>query len=208
MSTKKFKDFVLESEKEEYEFSELPKDIQEEILDRYRYTNVETDDWYEYIIEEFEKEMEEAGLDDIECQFTGFHSQGDGASFTGKVLDNLKFIRESLGVKISGDAADNLYITIHRTDTRHCHENTITGNVEVDGEEEIEVIISADVFYTIDVNKKAEELEPKVTDWARQKSKELYKKLYACYEDLTSDSSVKSFLEGNNYMFDEYGKSI
>ena len=36
-------------------------------------------------------------MTDIDCQFSGFNSQGDGASFTGKVNDNKTFLK-ALGI--------------------------------------------------------------------------------------------------------------
>lgn len=40
------------------------------------------EDWHDFTIKEIEKELSEYGFDDVEFSYSGWHSQGDGASFT------------------------------------------------------------------------------------------------------------------------------
>jgi len=47
--------------------------------------------WSEYILEEGKKGLERIGFSDPEISFSGFGSQGDGASFTSKYLDLSEF---------------------------------------------------------------------------------------------------------------------
>ena len=47
-----------------------------------------------------------------------------------------------------------------------------------------------------------------ITDWAREKSKELYRNLENDYEELTSDESIASDLELSGYSFDKDGNII
>jgi hypothetical protein len=42
-------------------------------------------DWYDYIQELWQNALEQTGFEDAEIQFSGFCSQGDGASFTSRV---------------------------------------------------------------------------------------------------------------------------
>ena len=81
--------------------------------------------------------MEALGLTDIEVEYSGFWSQGDGASFTARVYnsENKKFITEALGLKVLDEVAENLLITIRRESTRYSHHNTMIAHVEVDGDD-------------------------------------------------------------------------
>jgi hypothetical protein len=43
---------------EVYKFNELPRDIQEEVIDRFRYYEVEDIDWWEYALDEFKDRVQ------------------------------------------------------------------------------------------------------------------------------------------------------
>lgn len=58
-------------------FKELSEERQYEIV-----TERMPDDWHDFTIEEIKKELSEYGFDDVEVSYSGWHSQGDGASFT------------------------------------------------------------------------------------------------------------------------------
>ena len=90
-----FKSFALnEKEAEEtFSFSELSPTAKKHAIDELRDTNVDYNDWHEPIIEDFENEMKEFGLSDVDVQYSGFYSQGDGASFTAEVEDPELFMK-------------------------------------------------------------------------------------------------------------------
>ena len=61
-----------------YEFSELHEKIQDKLVNEYTLY----DDGYEYMIEEWHKKLSLMGYKNPKIKFSGFGSQGDGASFT------------------------------------------------------------------------------------------------------------------------------
>lgn len=70
-----------------YSYQDLPEDLKKEALDIIREDVHEDYNWGEetdYISGALE---EDYGLNDVKIEFTGFYSQGDGASFTGRVRD-------------------------------------------------------------------------------------------------------------------------
>ena len=215
---------LSESEEEKsYTFDELSPEAKQNAIDRNRDYSVEGNDWWEPIIEGFTEDLEDIGMTDIKCEFSGFYSQGDGASFTGKVIDNNKFLK-SVGINLPSvglgnkaprkfdtvldSIADNIYISIERYNSRHYHYNTISANVEVDGDNEIELDLGLGMVIEIDISEICEKIEPIITDWAREKSKELYRDLENDYEELTSDESIASDLELSGYSFDKDGNII
>ena len=64
-----------------YEFDELSKEAKEKAINDYREEN-EVD--LSYKIDEFAKRLMELGYENVEIKYSGFYSQGDGLSFTGK----------------------------------------------------------------------------------------------------------------------------
>ena len=70
-----------------YSYQDLPENLKKEARDIIREDAHDDFDWDEetrYISDALE---EDYGLSRVEIQFTGFYSQGDGASFTGDVSD-------------------------------------------------------------------------------------------------------------------------
>jgi len=70
-------------------FKDLDEDRKWEIVDTHT-----PDDWCESLIEDAVNELAEHGFEDAEIAFTGFYSQGDGASFTCKRIDVPLFLKK------------------------------------------------------------------------------------------------------------------
>ncbi len=206
-----------------YTFDELSPEAKKNAIEKNRDYDIESYDWWESIIEGFTEDLEEIGMTNVDCQFSGFYSQGDGASFTGRVSDNRKFLKSvgvtpelvGLGSKISSkfenvlnEISDNLYITIQRESNRHYHSKTVSALVEVDGEDEIELDLGLGMIIEIDLNDVCEKIEPVITDWAQKKSDDLYTKLESHYEELMSDENIESNLRSGGHEFDEVGNMI
>ena len=223
---------MFEEEEVTYSFEELSPEAQENALENNRDINVDYDGWEDGVTEEFKEDMREIGIDDIEISFSGFYSQGDGASFTSEDIDTRKLFNaagiksnDALNMEIDDERSrgenkdfydlldtmedvgqlernrikpEEIRVTIERTDSRHVHFNTVRANVEIwdepDGWEE-------PYGFT-------EELEDKVTEYVRGLCKDLYRKLEAEYDNLTSDESVKSTIIDNDYEFDEEGDLV
>lgn len=218
-----FSDLSESEDEKSYTFDELSPGAKQNAIDSNRDYSTEGYDWWDPIIEGFKENMGEIGVADVDCQFSGFNSQGDGASFTGKVNDNKTFLKAigitptsvGLGDKTSkkfytalDSIAENVYITIQRNGRNHYHHNTISANVEVDGDEEIELDLGLGMIIAIDVNDICEKIEPSITDWARDKSKDLYKDLENYYEELSSDETIASDLEAGGHTFDKEGNML
>lgn len=88
-------------------FTELSADQQKKVIDKQRDINIDHD-WSEWIIEEFTARLKRLGFYDIKTQWSGFWSQGDGASFTAKHK--------------RGD--------VYRIGHHYAHSNTITSDCE------------------------------------------------------------------------------
>lgn len=98
-------------------YSELPEEIQQKVLDKYRYINIEHLEWYEYTIDRLKEELEnEYGFENVKIYFSGFGNQGDGASFTGRLV-NLKMFLEKTGIDPS--------LRFDSTGSNYSHERTV-----------------------------------------------------------------------------------
>ena len=133
-------------EREEVEllsFTELHEDVQNRIIAENQYILVEDADWFENVKSSFTETLELLGFTNIQSNFAGFGSQGDGASFTGvwyarnmvnnpekwqslREFGHFKPIINKL-LKMGGSAQ------IKRNSSRYAHEYTCF--VQVEGDE-------------------------------------------------------------------------
>lgn len=179
------------------------------LIEKYRDINVNHEDWHDCIIDYFIGEMEGIGIyiDYKEVHWSGFYSQGDGASFTCR-FDPLTFMTKHHLVDTYPAAAflathDLLYITSNRLSSRYSHESTVEFTVsdegyhgydeETDDLREAVSIAMAEKF----ANEELHRLEQEVTDICRGYMRDLYHKLEQEYEDLTSDEQVWETIVAN-----------
>ena len=230
---KHFVSFVKENEegedKEEYSFEELSPEAQKNALKELWDINIEYSDWHEPIIEDFESEMKEEGVSDIEVSYSGFYSQGDGASFTGEVYDNKTFMKKCLdlkddewldmgddekpedeGSRLRADLLDLGFVSREKLTPDNFSISIIRESSRYSHENTISGnVVIEDVPESIEdefpLDEYAANLEEMVTKWARSTSKDLYRKLERYYDNLRSDEEVKETIIGNDYKFDKDG---
>jgi hypothetical protein len=125
-----------------YSYNELTPELKEEARDLYRdsISYEDTIDW-NYETATISNDLEEEfGLSDVEIKFSGFYSQGDGASFTGLVTEMSKFLGKiDPGVKEllerSGSMSkfdEAVTIRFVRASDRYLHENTCQAEIDFD----------------------------------------------------------------------------
>lgn len=88
-------DFNEDGKREEeggFKFDTLPDErAKETARDWFREGCCDDSFWYEHIYEEWKAELESMGFGDPDINFSGFSSQGDGASFTCTSFDFIKY---------------------------------------------------------------------------------------------------------------------
>lgn len=187
-----------------YTYNELPQeDIKAKVLKYHEVKACEYDDWYSDIYDDTRAEMLTKGIDidhvpkSSSCgiSFTGFHSQGDGASFTGWL--NLKEFLEAhkdILMKVPelyhmlGTAGQEPLVDIEcflvRVNARYYHEKTVELRWDVQWVDESvddELIPIGDLMNFI---------EDDIQDQCRQYMRDLYKKLEVGYDYLLSEQCL------------------
>ena len=182
-----------------YLFDELSEDAKKRAInDHY---NINTDyDWYDTILFDFMDDCKNISIavdyDDI--SFSGFYSQGDGASFEGEVC-NISMFLHHIGVELSDDIAKCIYIRFVRIP--HCgyHEYTCKTEIEA-GFDELGSDVETEYSDILElISKRAEQVRLDLC-------KKLYRDLEQAYEDLTSDEGIASTLIASEYEFYENGE--
>jgi hypothetical protein len=207
-------------EDEVYTWDTLPDSVR----DKVRITLAPDGDWYDTVIDDHKEQAKEKGFDIHSTTFSGFWSQGDGASWNGSVVlakylathaphepDTKHMIL--LALANSGLLCN---AAVHRS--RHSH-YAHSGNMTCDT---IETFLLGDgeeithdcIFKGADASALLESVggEEALTELAAQIQKDvradadaLYKALEAEYEDQSSDEYLRALCAMNEYRFNEDG---
>lgn len=176
---------------------------QDELIDKHWDINVSYE-WWDCTYEEFKLEMQTKGITVDEMNFTGFYSQGDGASFTGKV-DMIQFLKvhgleeHFMGATFFAGQGE-LWAEISRGSSRYAHENSVTVNLVVDSYNNYEDGSTRyEVYETMQEILDIEHisLEKEVEDICKGYMRDLYAKLRDEYESLTSKEAIWDTIVAN-----------
>ena len=186
---------------EVFTFSELgPKARQKAIDNRME----EAGQYWEasYHVKQWKKKLEGMGFDDVEINYSGFSSQGDGASFTSNRFDLCSMLKQfKLITKVPGlyrkfkeyDHFATHHCTVRRICNQYSHYNTVRVEIEEYNTEHPQQELAREVL----------------TEAVRDLCKEIYKGLETSYDYDTSEAQAIEFLEDNeeNNEFTEDGSN-
>lgn len=182
-----------------YKFNELRQDIQSQVIERLRNINVDYSEWFDFVYNEWYKKLNGLGFEDCQIYFSGFWSQGDGASFIGKITDFSKFLKDSKYLKLRKlikNESIELYGTIETINNHYEHKNTKRFSLSCDEIEEIGE----------DIDPLINELESEIESKRKDLCDEIYKELEDVYWSLVSDESVRETLVATESEFLEGGE--
>ena len=182
------------------------------LLEKHRYINVEFDDWWDFVYEDFKRDMATVGIEVKRMYFSGFCSQGDGACFEGTLDDTLKYLdhhhkdQYPMIRKLLEHGGWVYAGCEHRG--RYYHENctefgtdadTLTDTVDQPTEFHEQIVEN----WQRQLEREMEDFEDDVIEQWRSYMQDLYSKLKAEYDHLTSDEAVWETIEANEWDQDE-----
>ena len=181
-----------------YTFDELSTQAKEKAITSFQEDDSYLDyDWYQDTVDDFKTILELIGYYNIECYFSGFWSQGDGACFAakfGREKRCLQKVKSYCTEKEILDIVEQIQseIPLHeeyeiKHSGHYCHE------------------YCTNVYYLGD-NEKAEQLNERFLELSRQLMRILYRKLKDQYYYLNSDEAIIEYIKANDYEFTEDGK--
>ena len=190
-----------------FSFDELSEESQQKLIEGFRDGY---EPYYEAVYDGFVERMKEeygALLKTEEITWSGFWSQGDGASFicdfdTEVLLPILKeeLNEEQVALLEEIDAEfDCASIRGYQSGWHYSHENTVRGKVS---------IYYGDAYYDrmVQINEIHDILENKLTEIIREESRSLYKQLEDFYdqemEDVRMIEEIKECYPGCNFRED------
>jgi len=184
-------------------YKDLAEDVKEQLRDKHRYIHVDDLEWWDGVYGWAKEDAAKFGLDIEDICFSGFSSQGDGASFVGELRFKECDVTDlNEGAKALYDVLAGVYglIKIVAEDSElrvhieqrgnYYHENTMGFDYAHYGEtyrsaDEVDTILAA----------KQEAVEEALRGYARW----IYRTLEKDYDYLTSDEAIDEYLSDNEY---------
>lgn len=179
--------------------------------------------WHECITDNAKEEGKELGFNIHNIYFSGFYSQGDGASWVGTV-DLIKWLEKHkaddprahiLSALMENDWVDR-WIDVTNNGSRYSHSNTMVRNdVGIQSEDENDTLAKG-MFAGANVRTLMESLpdtyvndiSDEVLQSARDYADEIYEKLRNEYEHMCSEEYIAELCDANEYLFYKNGKLV
>lgn len=195
-----------------YTFDELSDKAKDMARETFRHVNV-GHEWWDFIFEDLDTVAALLGIEidrrhgQPDIRFSGFASQGDGASFTGTweakegAMDAVK-AHAPTDTDLHAIAAElravglapNVRAVITRSSHHYVHENTVTVDLE-----DMDETTDTDPRYTVEQEHAASKALRGFMRW-------IYGQLSAAYYDLTDDPAVEETIIANEYLFTAEGE--
>lgn len=185
-----------------YKFEELTEKVQQKVLEKLWDINL-YEDWHEFTLEHFKEKLEEIGFEDAKIHYSGFCSQGDGASFDAHV--NLEKIINYIGDKRFNKLLhlvkeSYIDVSIVKTSYANHYSHKKTRYIEVNTDFNTENYLR--------VNKLCDLLCDYIEDLRIRLCEEIYETLEKEYDYLTSKEQIIECINANEYEFLESGKAF
>jgi len=210
-----------------YEFDELSNYAKQQAISKY---GDPPDDWHDDIINRAKEDGPARGFNIDEIQFTGFHSQGDGASWTG-YIDLVAFItyhvkpeagdfaQYTVLVELIKDGWCEEKVVVSRNGFYYNHSGTMR-SADIDNRlyyADENSVVDGGILAGANVQELAksidyEELLTELGNWSLHKAQkyadEIFKQLREEYEHYTSEEYFKDICDINGWRFDQRGTLI
>lgn len=206
-----------------YKFQELSTKAKQRAMEKLQ---PDGDWWYEHIFEEAKTDGEQHGFSIHNIYFSGFWSQGDGASWTGYV-DMVRWLernkqndaRAHVLIALMEEDWVERKVEITRNSYSYSHSNTMrmeywgrVGPTHYDQENTLERGIFAGISVANLLESIPEgafqDLADEAEQAARSYADEIYKKLNAEWDWLCSEEVIAELCDCNEYLFDEAGNLV
>jgi len=210
------------------EYEDLTPSAQRAALSEY---GEPPDDWPSDVYEYAREKARERGFHIEEINYSGFHSQGDGASWTG-VADLLEFLEYHVQrdvphytelvmlTELVRNLHPDKWLSFHRRSFYYSHSGTMQledNDITFEFDDEEPVVMSSGILAGADAREVADAIGAKylwndVEEWVLREAKDyadtIYKQLEEEYDNYTSEEYFKELIYINGWRFDSAGKLI
>tara|TARA_Y100000114_G_scaffold65718_1_gene60228 strand:+ start:289 stop:903 length:615 start_codon:yes stop_codon:yes gene_type:complete len=182
-----------------YSFDELSEQAQQRVIDKVR----EWDDRYsadeEFILQDLRERHPH--IHQMDIRYSGFCSQGDGASFTGYI--GAEWVINNLLSDELKTIVRDLDCAFERNSNMYCHENTVSTQLEdVTWADHIE---ENDRLRESLLEQHYDDIVDVIEEYRLDLCHTIYRELERAYEQCHSEENIAEFVLDNDYLFDTDG---
>jgi hypothetical protein len=197
----------------EVPYNELPDSDKQTVLDKYRTINVDYERWCDYLLDDWKLRLGNDGFGECDIEFSGFWSQGDGASFTSDRLpspssdtdvsrtwNDLCNAATLLDTPVDRDDIYNLsWGKVVRSGSRYHHEHSVHVDWELDVDTVNPDLIGYELtpYYTAFMQALTKFYSEYLPNRVVHLCREIYRELNEEYDYQTSDEVVAEALIHN-----------
>lgn len=176
-----------------YKFSELANEAKKKAIEDMYNLNTEGIEWWDFVYEDWQEKLEKLGYYETKIFFTGFSSQGDGACFEGKL---------DIGKWLKAHKLANKYRALYNREEEGIFQITQHGHYYHENSMEVD-----NQYYDTYglAGRQCEAVYELVEKEIVELAKSIYRDLEKEYEYQTSEESIISTIEANEYDFLEDG---
>ena len=147
-------------------------------------------------------------IQDMDISYSGFWSQGDGASFTGQLESDwtIQFLKEHFNNSqdITLSLIRWISISFERISSNYSHANTC--NTELSDDVEWATHVEENETLKDSFNERVSEFVEVIEEYRRNLCKDIYHRLYQAHESATSEEYISEYFnEMCDYDFEEDG---
>lgn len=183
-----------------YKFEELSKEVQTKVVDKYRYTFVDSFNWSEYISEDFMYTLlhEYAfNVDEDSASFSLYDAE-EGAGFTG-TFDIIEYaIKIAKHFDTEGHISDDVFDEIRKYGEVRVALNAWNNTSPREWNTYIELRIDG---IPMEEDEKYADFITALEEWRNEECERLYENAQDAYEYYTCDNFIRTELEEGNYEF-------
>ena len=173
-----------------YTFSELSEEAQEQVISNYR-QNFDFSLYQDGVLDDIKEKYPH--IEDMDISYSGFWSQGDGASFTGYLDLDWLLTESGFLTDEQKELVRDIDCTFNRGHSRYYHSSTCRTDLEVT--EFAEHIQDNDYLIVKLIAPIEEYLQDVVEDYRQDVCYEIYSALEKEYEYLTSHEAIREWAD-------------
>lgn len=175
-------------------------------------------EWWDYVYSDAKERGKELGFHIHDIDFSGFWSQGDGASWVGRIDvrefcdSHVKDYPELLYVSLLAEGCGTSMLMVTRRGW-YSHEYTMRVEELSEYDVPLEGTYQGEhaMYHGVSLQEMSDlvdwdDVNIYILDSARSFAKGIYRELEDEYENLTSDEYLQELCESNGYLFDEHGE--
>jgi len=188
-------------EKVVYKLNELPDNVQETAIEKFREFNLSYE-WWDNVYYDVEEIGKLIGIEIDKIYFSGFCSQGDGACFEGSYYYQKQSVKKIMEYAPQDEDLHEIAKELYNIQRKYFY--GLNARIKQSGHYMHEMCTQIDV-YNDEGDYTPTESNDSITESLRDFMRWIYKRLEDEHDYLQSDEAIKETIEANDYEFDIWG---